>query len=387
MPKCSPQAAPVPRLFTLGLSTPAFSTRNSHVRKGRSQRSHLFQERWGYKPQASLRQKEPEPVKLPQRSPVPEDFPQECSSERALVLKRFSQGTPAKTPQEEPVLENFPEGEPLLKCSPHGAPMPKLFTLGISVPVLSTKKYRLHKHQASLTHRSRLPIINAERSPVPESTSLDEAREEAMGLHRSSSNKAAKAPNEALMPDCSPQETQMPKLFTLGISVPVLSTKKYRLHKHQASLTHRSRLPIINAEKSPVPESTSFDEAREEAMELYRSSSNKAAKAPNEALMPDCSPQETQMPKLFTLGVSIPVLSTKKYRLHKHQASLTHRTRLPIIAAEKSSVPERTSLDEARVEAMEPYRSSSNKAAKAPKEAPMPDCSPQEAPMLVCSPE
>ncbi|RXN22642.1 pollen-specific leucine-rich repeat extensin 1 [Labeo rohita] len=375
------QEIPMARLFTLGWSVPASSSCKRQVQKGRSQRSRLFQERRGYKPQASLKQREPEPVKLPLRSPVPEGSPQECSSKGAPMLECFSQETPAKTPQEEPALANFPEGEPLLKCSPRGAPMPKLFTVGICIPVLSTKKYRLHKHQASLTHRTRLPVITAEKSPVPESTSLDEARVEAMELYRSSSSKAAKAPKEALMPDCSPQEALMPKLFTLGISVPVLSTKKYRLHKHQVSLTHRTRLPVITAEKSPVPESTSLDEAKEEAIKLYRSSSNKASKALKEEPMPECSPQEGPMPKLFTLGISVPVLSTKNYRLHKHQASLTHRTHLPVINAEKSPVPESTSLDETREEAMELYRSSSDKAAKALKEAPMPDFSPQEAPM------
>ncbi|RXN31924.1 pollen-specific leucine-rich repeat extensin 1 [Labeo rohita] len=535
MLKSSPQAAPVPRLFTLGLCTPAFSTRNSHVRKGRSQRSRLFQERWGYKPQASSRQRGPEPVKLPQRSPVPEGSPQECSLEGAPMLECFSQEAPAETPQEEPVLANFPEGEPLHKCSPCEAPMPKLFTLGISVPVLSTKKYRLHKHQASLTHRIRLPVITAEKSLVPESTSLDEAREEAMELYRSSSNKAAKALKDAPMPECSPQEGPMPKLFTLGISIPVLSTEKYRLHKYQASLTHRTRLPIITAEvepmlvcspevepmhvcspevepmlvcspedeseqrpqrrrknknqrqqkgplrqrelksvkpphsspmlecysqeapmpkcspqaasvprlftlglctptfstrnshvrkgrsqrshlfqerwgykpqpssrqrgpepvklpqRSPVPEGSPQECSSEEAPMLECFSQEAPAETPQEeavlANFPEgepllkCSPREAPMPKLFTLGISVPVLSTKKYRLHKHQASLTHRIRLPVITAEKSLVPESTSLDEAREEAMELYRSSSNKAAKALKEAPMPECSPQEGPM------
>lgn len=90
------------RLFTLGLSVPASSTRNLHVQKGRSQLSYLFQERREYKPQASLRQRAPKPVKPPQRSPVPECSPQEaplseCSSEEAPVLECSTQGTPVST--------------------------------------------------------------------------------------------------------------------------------------------------------------------------------------------------------------------------------------------------------------------------------------------------
>ncbi|KAK2907026.1 hypothetical protein Q8A67_006011 [Cirrhinus molitorella] len=258
---CSPQETPMPRLFALGLSVPASSSWKRQEQKEQSQAC-LFQKRREYKPQASLRQREvnaPELVK----PPVPEASSQECSSEEAPVLECCSQGTPAETPQEEPVSELFPaealipEGSPqgasslhrIPKASsfPHGAPMLKLFTLGISIPILSTKKYRLHKYEASLTHRICLPVITAEKSPVPESSSqgvampecstqeesmamgtpqslsllaahLDEVMVEAIEPCRSSSNKAgmsqgvsqpAKAPKEVLMPDCSPQEAPM----------------------------------------------------------------------------------------------------------------------------------------------------------------------------------
>ncbi|KAL0192689.1 hypothetical protein M9458_010985, partial [Cirrhinus mrigala] len=196
VPEEGPHRAPMPKLFTLVISIPTFSTRNFHVQKERSQCR-------GYKPQASKRQREPEPVKLPQKSPVPEDFPQQCSSERAPMLECFSQETPAETPQEEPVLANFLEG------GPHGAPIPKLFTLGISIPIFSTKKYRLHKHQASLTHRTHLLVITADKSPAPESSLLGEATVEAMEPYSSSSDKAAKAQKEAPMPECSPEVKPM----------------------------------------------------------------------------------------------------------------------------------------------------------------------------------
>ncbi|RXN22621.1 pollen-specific leucine-rich repeat extensin 1 [Labeo rohita] len=358
----SPQGAPVPRLFTMGLSIPAFSTRSFCVQKGQSQRSCLFQERRGYKPQASLRQREPKPVKLPLRSPVPEDFPQECSSEGAPMLERFSQGTLAETPQEEPMVANVSEE------GPHGAPMPKLFTLGISIPALSTRNFHVrkgrsqcrdYKPQASKRQREPKPVKLPQRSPVPEDFPQECFSERAPVLECFSQGTPAETPQEepvlADFLEGGPHEAPIPKLFTLGVSIPVLSTKKYRLHKHQASLTHRTRLPVITAEKSPVPE--------------------------------EGGPHEAPIPKLFTLGVSIPVLSTKKYRLHKHQASLTHRTRLPVITAEKSPMPESSLLDEATVEAIEPYSSPSNKAAKAHKEAPMPECSSEEGPMVMCSPE
>ncbi|KAK2911627.1 hypothetical protein Q8A67_003760 [Cirrhinus molitorella] len=324
--ECSPQRAPVPRLFTLGLSIPAFSTRNFRVRK---ERSCMFQERRGYKPQASLRQREPKPVKLPQRSPVAEDFPQECSSEEA--------------------------------------PMPKLFTLGMSIPALSTKKYRQHKLQASLTHRTRLSVITAEKSSVAKNVSIDEARVEAMEPKSSSSNKATKAQKEAPMPErsleeepileCSPKGAPVPRLFTLGLSIPTYSTKnfhvrkgrsclfqKHRGYKPQASLIQREPEPVELPQRSPVPEGFPQECSSEEAPMLQCFFQGKPAetkqeepvfvKFPDGEPLPKCSPHVASMPKLFTLGMSIPVLSTKQYRLHKHQASLTHRTRLPLITAE-----------------------------------------------------
>ncbi|KAK2870041.1 hypothetical protein Q8A67_024433 [Cirrhinus molitorella] len=451
---CSPQETTKPRLFTLGWSVPASSKRKRHVQKGRSQAC-LFQKRWEFKPQSSLRQTELKSVKPPQTSPVleccpqeapksecspqaapvlqedpvikcsptgsspvSEGFPQECSSEEALMLECFSQGKPAETQQEEPVLVNFPEGGPLPKCSPHGAPMPKLFTLGMSIPVLSTKKYRLHKHQASLIYRTRLRVISAEKSPVPLNSLLDEARVEAMEPDRSSSNKATKALKEAPMPECSsekepifecsPQGAPVPRLFTLGLSIPAFSTKNFhvqkgrsclfqerRSYKPQASLRQREPKPVKLPQRSPVPEGFPQECSSEEAPMFQCFLQGKSAETqqqepvlvnfPEGGPLPKCFPHGAPMPKLFTLGMSIPVLSTKKYLLHKHQASLIYRTRLRVITAEKSPVPKNSSLDEARVEAMEPKRSSTNKAAKAPKEAPMPQCSSEEEPILECS--
>ncbi|KAK2894525.1 hypothetical protein Q8A67_011754 [Cirrhinus molitorella] len=124
----SPHGAPMPKLFTLGISIPAPSTRNFHVLKGRSQCSCQFQKRQDYKRQASLKQRAPEPVKPFLRSPVPGGSPQECSSKKAPVLQCSpqaapmlqgdpvleccSQGTPAETPKEEPVSELFPAKNP-----------------------------------------------------------------------------------------------------------------------------------------------------------------------------------------------------------------------------------------------------------------------------------
>ncbi len=109
---CSPQGAPMSRLFTLGLSVTDSSTRNLHVQKGQSQCSCLFQERREYKPQASLRQRAPKPVKPPQSSPV-----LECSSQEAL------QGIymPAETPQGATVFALSPAEALIPEGSSQGA--------------------------------------------------------------------------------------------------------------------------------------------------------------------------------------------------------------------------------------------------------------------------
>ncbi|XP_026107986.1 nascent polypeptide-associated complex subunit alpha, muscle-specific form-like [Carassius auratus] len=436
---------PMPKVFTLGKSVPFLSTENSKLRKY----------------QAFLRQGKRLSVKSPQGTPLLESY-----SEVGPVFEL------------PPVVALTPEGSPQGASSNHTTPMPKLLTLGISVPVLSTKKYWLHKYQSFLRQRTHLSIKSAQKSPEPEFSPqgapvngyfqkeaplsecfsgtpvLEYFTQGMLGSTESLQgvNMPAKDPQgapllesyseggtvfelppvEALTPEGFPQggssnhTTPMPKLFTLGISVPVLSTKNYRLHKCQSFLRQRTHLSINSAQKSPEPVFSSQgapvteyipkeaplsecfagtprleystqgmlgftgslqglympakDQQGAPLLESYSDGGPVFELPPAEAFTPKGSHQEassnhtTTMPKLFTLGISVPVLSTKKYRLHKYQAFLRKRTYLSIKTAQKSPESEFSSQGAPVTECFQ-------------QEAPIPECYPEEEPMIVCSPE
>ncbi|KAK2911645.1 hypothetical protein Q8A67_003778 [Cirrhinus molitorella] len=134
---CSPQETPMPRLFTLGLSVPVFSSSKRQVQKGQSQAC-LFRE---YKPQASLRQRELKSVKPPQTSPV-----LECSPQAAPVL----QGEPVSecSPAGAPMPKCSLQAAPVIECSSQGAPMPRLFTVVLFIPTFSTRNFHVQKGQS-----------------------------------------------------------------------------------------------------------------------------------------------------------------------------------------------------------------------------------------------